>query len=430
MLVGIVVKPVAVRAQDPRDARATQLVDVDFTLSGSYDTDASLETPTAGLGDFQPAGYAGLGIASLEYLRRFSANSNLQANATSALRYYPGVNNFKNLSHAAGLGLATGLPARLTLQITENVSYSPAYLYTLFPDLPTPVEDNVIAPPTDYEYDVDSSSSYTSATSIALSRQLGRRSSISAEGNLLHADFSQESALRRDLTTYSLAARFSRNLTRNNILTTSYTYSVGQYAYDVNANVAENKVDVGLDLNRPVSATQRMQFFFHAGASIVQLPEALTDIDVGDRVVNTQTVDVSGEAGMAYPFGGWELRGSYTRGLQYVPAVTRPLFVDGFSGEISGSLARRFGILGRVRRSSGQSIVSENGLIDAYTAQARISVPLSRQLEAYSEYLYYSYVTDSQVPSPVIPIILGLPPDLKRHSITVGLKMRIAVDRR
>jgi hypothetical protein len=133
---------------------------------------------------------------------------------------------------------------------------------------------------------------------------------------------------------------------------------------------------------------------------------------------------------MVYPFGGWELRGSYTRGLQYVPAVTRPLFVDGFSGEISGSLARRFGILGRVRRSSGQSIVSENGLIDAYTAQARISVPLSRQLEAYSEYLYYSYVTDSQVPSPVIPIILGLPPDLKRHSITVGLKMRIAVDRR
>ena len=236
-------------------------------------------------------------------------------------------------------------------------------------------------------YDLDPSSSVFSFTSVTLSRGLTRRMTLSAEGTLDHTNFATETSRRPDLTSYGITARLVRNLNRNDRLSFAYHYRVGQYGLVTDRLSDENAVDMSLDLTRQLSASQRVTFFVRAGGSSVSLPDFIPDLDETSAPVNTRTVKVTGDAGLSYPFArGWQIRGSASRGLQYVAGVSQPLFVTGFSAEVNGTVKRRLELTAQVRRSSGQSALTGNRLLDTYDGVARAGVILTRGLEAYTEY--------------------------------------------
>jgi hypothetical protein len=421
-------------AQDDRDALAKELLDVEVMLSGAYDSEGSTQgVASGGVPQIQPPGYSAWGVGSLYYTRLFSEGQ-FGAAASSSVRHYPGVQDFTSATHTGIVNFNTSLPARLGLQVNQLGSYSPAFLYGMFPTLPTSSADPALTIPPGYDYDLDASSSYYSRTTVGLSRTLNFRTSLGVEGRFEHTNFASETDLRRDLTTYSISARFRRNLNRNNRLSIGYRFESGNYNYRLTADhqsTDQNAVDIGLDFDRPVSALDRVSFFVRVGASSVTLPEFLPGVDLETPGVDARTVNVTGEGGLVFPFArGWQLRASVNRGLQYVAGVSQPLFVNGFSGELNGALGRRVGVIASVRRTSGQSVFTGSGLLDTYTGRARLGVALTRRLEAYAEYLYYGYDTGGVDIEPGVPVLPGAPLDLERHSARVGLVLRVPAFRR
>ncbi len=431
-------------AQDPRDALATELLDVEVSVSGAYDSDASLQNPSSGVGQLQPPGYSIWGVGSLVYARLFR-DAQLHAMATSAVRHYPHAASppdqpasltdqpasFTNQTHTGAIRVGANLPARLGFGLNETVSYSPAYRYALFPAFPEGSENQALTIPNDNYYDLDASSSVSSLTSVDLTRGLTRRMTISAHGSLDHTNFANETARRPDLTSYSISARLAGNLNRNDRLSVSYSYRVGSYnGLNLNRLADSNAVDISLTLNRPLTASQRVTFFFRVGGSSTSLPDFIPDLDEEAAApVDTRAVRATGEAGLVYPFARrWQIRGSVNRGLQYVAGVSQPLFVTGFSAEVNGAVRSGVAFTAHVRRSSGQSALTGNRLLDTYDGLARVGVTLTRGLQAFAEYVYYGYREDDFVPD--VPIIPGVPFEVERHGGRAGLQLRVPVFRR
>jgi hypothetical protein len=430
-----------VRAQENRPP-AQQELDVAVSMTGAYDSDDTPQFAPAGLGEFQPEGYSTWATGSLSYTHRFS-RAELQTAAASTMRYYTTVENLRTVSHKGAIGLQAKLPARWNLRVDEWAAYSPSYLYALFPALPTGVapgsaEDLTL--PNDNNYDVDHSSSYVTTTTWNMDRPMGRRSSISLYGDFTHSNFTDLSVFGTNLsqfgdntlTTYTLGGRVNRNITRNSSIMVGYRYRTGNFGYAVGTTTGENGVDIGYDLNRPVSRTRRINFFARLGASRVNIPRSLAEFDVGES-----QFQMNGEIGANYPLGQGALRGSFTRGLQFVAGLTQPVFVNGFSADYTGIVARRLSVLARISKSTGQSIltVENSNLVDTYTGEARLDVPLTRRLTAFTEYVYYVYDTREEPGGepdgiPDIPLAPGIPRDLRRQGVRVGITFEVPVLRR
>jgi hypothetical protein len=236
----------------------------------------------------------------------------------------------------------------------------------------------------------------------------------------------------RDLSVYSLAGRFHRNVTRNNVVSFGYRYRTGTFGY--RATTGEHTVDFSVDGGRRLSASRRLSFNLRVGASLVDVPEVIEVFDVGPSQYR-----LNADASVTYPIADiGALRGSYRRGLQYVGGLTRPVFADGFSGEFNGLVLQRIGLLVRVSRATGQSLVPRDdlldmtgdNLLDTYTGQLRVSYRVTRELNSYAEYLHYMYDTRGQLVAPQIPLAPGLPPDLNRQAIHVGLLWQVPVLRK
>ena len=423
-------------AQANRDAKASQLLDVMLEVNGAYDTDASqdLTFPSPIPGQIQPQGYSAWGVGSLNYVRRY-ARAELQAVASSAVRYLADFQEFHSVMHTGGVSIVTSLPSRFGLKANASLAYSPSYLYSLFPTLPSASDAQ---PVLDYSdpYDLDPSSSYSSSSSIELERRLSRRSSISVLANFSNTNFSNESAAeiptvpteittRPDLTVYSIGGRFSRNISRDNALTAGYTYTTGEFGYRLGRTTASHSINVGFNTSRPVSGSRRVTLSVSVGGSAVDVPEEAAQFGAVRQYRGDAEVSAS------YPISRtWQLRGSYTRGLQYVGGLPRPVFADGFTGEVNGRVLRRIDVLGRASRAAGQSVVTRETLLDTYTSELKVMYLVTRQLSAYVDYIHYMFDSGGELDTPQIPLVTGIPADLKRDTIHVGLSWQVPAFRK
>jgi hypothetical protein len=417
-----------VSAQDNRDARATQLLDFGFSVTGAYDSDASQDVLFPSSSQLQPAGSSAWGVGSLSYIRRFS-RAELQTSASSAVRYLPDLREFHSVMHTGALGVASSLPNRFVLKANTGLAYSPSYLYGLFPTLPATSDTEPIAGYSD-PYDVDASSSYSSNSSLALDRRIGRRSTLSLVADFTHTDFANSDSLletpiaittRPDLTVYSIGGRFSRNFTRDNAVSVGYRYRTGEFGYALGRTTGEHAIDIGLDMSRRLSATRRVNFSGRIGGSAVDVPDFSLFNTVRQYRFDT-------ELSASYPIlRASHLRGSYTRGLQFVAGLTRPVFANGFTAEFNGVLLRRLEVLARVGLAQGQSVVTRDQLIDTNSTQLKLGYRVTREFSAYTEYIHYQYEAGSE---PLIPVAPGMPADLKRDTIRAGLEWRVPAFRK
>jgi hypothetical protein len=328
----------------------------------------------------------------------------------SALRYFSPVERLMNAGQSAALGVAVQLPKRTNLFVNQNVTYSPSYLHSLFPEPtdPSPGTAPTLAP----DYTVDDLESLAYGTTASLSRGFTQRGTVGLVADYRKTDFTGATALRPGVTAAGLRGQFSRTMSRNTSFRATYRYGTGQFEGERDKTV-EHGIDVGFDYARPLSKTREATFAFSLGTSTLDVPEST---EVG-RVAGRR-YRLVGDVTFGYPLSRtWQLRAQYRRRLEYVAGLTEPVYADGFSSSVQGNFSPTFGLVASAGYSSGYSgQLRRASTFATYFGSVRVQKSLTSHLAAYGEYLYYYY--DFSGSALLVP---GMPRTLERNGARVGV---------
>jgi hypothetical protein len=398
---------------------ARQSLNVTFSLAEAYDDDALADLRPVIRPDVRQApGYHTTLFASADYRHGAGRAVEIAASGASAFRYYNELRDVRSVSHHAALGAAARLPGRMTLRVSQNAAYSPSYLYGLFPDVAGgEIGGGPSAAP---DYALDDSESYAYVTSSTIERGLGRRGRLSGDAHFRYTDYARETGLRRDVEDIGLRGEYRHGLSRNSGFTTGYGYRSGNFGYGADTGTTEHRVDVGIDYTRPFSATRRARVAFRVGGSAMDVPSSTFAVASGPQY------RVQGDVDVAMQFArGWEVTAVYRRGLEYMPALTEPVYVDGFNTAIQGLLTRRLEVRAGAGYASGEAVFPDSrpgSRFDTYTGNLRLQVAATRTLAFFGEYLYYFY--DFAGSAQLLPVI---PLGLERNGVRGGLVLWLPV---
>jgi hypothetical protein len=245
---------------------------------------------------------------------------------------------------------------------------------------------------------------------------LRRRATISVGADVHYTDFVHNTEFQRDLDSRALDGELSYAGTRNTSVRVRYHYLTGNLGYGAGASTDENGLDVGMAYSRPLSATRRAFFSFSVGSSAVTTSGAPAASQLAGRLYRA-----TADGMLGYQFMGWEARGSYRRGLEFVPGLVQPVFTDGFTADITGLMTRRLDVALSGGYSQGASALTQNALqFDTYRASVRFQFAVAKSTAVHAEYLYYFYDFAGEAPLP-----LGVSPRLQRNGVRVGLRLLI-----
>jgi len=406
-------------ATENRTAR--HRLDFSLSLAEAYDSDVPPELRGIGPSDALVSGGSTMFMGHTEYHWQ---SSRVQVGATgeSALRHYNQLAQLKPFSYSGGIGLSARLGGRTTLLANQTAAYSPSYLYGLFPS--TAADSPGDAIPAAPDYAASDFDSFTYGTTVALTQGLTPRSRFSASGEIRYTDIAHETATLGDVNSQGIRGEFSHNLALHTAVQIGYEFRAGTFGYGgvvaPGASATEQRILVGFEHSRQLSATRRMIFDANLGSSVVS-PSASADGSDPRRKYLP-----SGDVTVAWQFSeSWQARAAFRRGLEYVPGLSEPVFANGFTADVGGLLTSRLDCTASARYSRGASAFNRDALaFDTYGADLRIRFAVTRTLAVYGAYLYYFYDFPRAALAP------GVPPSLERNGVRAGLTLWIPAVRR
>ena len=437
-----------------------QTLDLTVSSTQGYDSDLVPKLSTAvGLGGPESTGYSTMLVGGFEYSLQVS-RVQFRATGTSTMRYLRPLDDLyastRSVSHTVGVGIFARLPKRSTVFVNQTATYSPSYLYNLFPQAPSAVPGDapLVAP----DYAVNGFESHTYGTSTTLTHDFTARTSVSAAGDYQSSDTFGGAEGRRPLASYGIRGHFSHRFGPNTAVLTEYLYRNSEFQLAGGAaaggQLVEHGVNVGMDYTRRLSASRRLNFGAVVGSSVTivplqsiavfpdtsssQSPEPSSTLSADASTIlpeSTARLDainqyyprMSGQVTLGYEFArNWKLAAIYRRGVDYIPGLGEPISADRFSASVTGLLHRRVDLLASAGYSNGESALNRQGsAFNTYTGDVRLRYALTRTFAAYVEYLYYFY--DSRG---VIPIAPGISSGLQRKGVRTGLTLRVPALRR
>ena len=147
---------------DNRQTR--QKLDFTFNVAEAYDTETPNDLRGLGFGDNWFNGYSTILAGSAEY-KLDKPRVQVGATVSTDFRYFNDIDEFRNISDSAALGVSGRLSDRTNLLINQSVAYSPSYLYGLFPTDSRTYPGETIPPAPDYA--VSDFASYSSSTTAS-----------------------------------------------------------------------------------------------------------------------------------------------------------------------------------------------------------------------------------------------------------------------
>jgi hypothetical protein len=428
----VLLAPAAVFAQEvPRgpqglfggvrpDARANTRLDFGVSLAQGYDQD--IPAPLIGTVDpnaAQTGGYTTMLNATASYARRRN-RTEIAANVASTIRHDSEPGETRNGGYSAGIGFNTSLGGRTTLFLNQAASFSPTYLYGLFPTDAQPLPGDAHTTSTDFT--VSTYESYLYATNLSLKREFSPRRRIELIGDYLYTDRLHESDMWTDIDSYGVGIGYVQRVARTTGLSARVRYRSGSFGYTSQGTSTEVGAEFGFDYERPLSASRRLTLGVGVGVSGTDIPERVTT-DVGFARQYRGTAN----ANFGYQFGrSWRASASVSRGIEYMPDLPTPVFAQGLGASVDGLLSRRLDLTVSAGYSTGESILTREGLVfDTYAGRVRMRYALSRNLAAYGEYLYYFY--DFRGGLQLLP---GIPNGLERNGARAGLTLWVPALRR
>jgi hypothetical protein len=273
---------------------------------------------------------------------------------------------------------------------------------------------------------LNSRDSYALGTTTTLTQGLSRRSSLSIGADYSYSEFLHGAALANQSLMRSSGARvqFARSVRRHTSLKLGYRVRTGNVGFvGGKRSTNEHGFDVGVDTARPLSAKRVVTFAFSLGSSIVDAPVQLVTASAGETGV-TRLYRLSAEMTAGYQFRrSWQAKGSYRRGLDYVPSLSAPVFVNSAGASLQGRLSRRTDLNIAAGYSSGRSALSSASTYDTYTGDVRVQQLIDRNWAWFAEYLYYYY----DFRGSGLLLMPGLPRGLERNGVRAGFTLLLPV---
>jgi outer membrane protein assembly factor BamA len=235
------------------------------------------------------------------------------------------------------------------------------------------VDDSVAAQRANYQ---------TQASTAALERQLGRRTSID-----FNFDYSRsEYATQRGVETMGGGGHLRFGLTKGLALRLGYVYRDASLGYTAaggqhdTTHFIQHNADAGIDFNRSLSLTRRTKFTASSGSAAI--------VEAGRTFYN-----VTGNARLTHELGRtWLASLAYSRSLSLVDQFAQPFFADGVTVGTSGLLSRRVQFTAAATGTFGQvGVAATSSGYRSYTGTTGITLAMSRHLAVAMDYAYYAY---------------------------------------
>jgi len=369
-------------------------------------------------GDLQSGGFSTALTAAADYARN-RQSIQLAGSALTSFKYYPQLDEVAAVSHSASLGAAVRLPKHGSLQASQSVAYSPAYLYQLFPTAAVPVSQETI--PANPDYRVTAADSYSYQTNAAVAFGSVRSFRVTTTADYIHSDFQNQIAARSNLTVYAIGAKGSRTVSRNTGLAVEYQYRTGEFGFS--GTSTEHRVTIGVDYSRALSKKRRATLHFKLTPSTLEVPESVLAALVIDAVPGTgngREYLLQGEAGVDYEFRtNWRATGNFSRGVEYLPLLHAPVFADAARAQLTGLITRRIDLSSVAGYATGASaIYLSTQDLETRTFDVKLRYALKRSFALYTEYFYYYYDLRGQVGlAPGQPSVFG------EHAIRAGFTL-------
>ena len=394
------------------DAAANTRMDFTASLVEGYDSDVpKFLLPAIGQQSVESEGFSTILSAGAEYSWK-NSRAQVGLNGTSTVRHYAELGRTRGVGSGLGVGFSLRLPARTTLMANQASSYSPAYLSDLFPTgaVLEPGTPGTTAP----DYTVGNFKSFNHSSTASLRHEFSPRSSFTVSGDFQYTD-REESPLWQDVSGYVYQAQYSRNVSRNVIITGQYLYRSGAFGYTNDLRTTEHSAQFGVDYTKPLSPTRYATIRFSAGASAPDVPAAAASTDT---VFRQNVGNIA--ADFEYKFDRtWKARVNFRRGIEYVVDIPEPVYADSLGVGIDGLVGRRLDFTISAGYSTGDSIFNGSPLAyDTYTGNVQARYGLSRLAAVYTEYLYYFYNFAEGT-----RLMIGVPPGLERHGLRFGLTL-------
>ena len=348
-------------------------------------------------------GGLGTGSAGLNYtLSR--GRVGFGASATTAARYYPGLENRFIRRDYASLGTSVVLGRGFTGQL--GVGYQPYSLRAMAPWLTEPQLEDPAPVDEDFPASLEHYVGYSAG--VDFTRRVSAKWTLSA----MYGYGGRQPMGDMDRFDRHTGGGFmSRTLGRGLNLQLGYRYSVGKYG---DGGTHENHViDAGVNYSRALSFSRRTTVSFATGTSAAR-----------SQTSGNLQYRATGSARLTHELGRtWNASASYDRGLKFTDTWLEPLFSDSASAGVSGSLSRRVqlqfvvrGVRGYGLRSSRAGETDDSNRdaegITNYGGVAGLTVAVSRYINTGVSYSYYVHEFGSGV---ILPP--GFARDFERRSV-------------
>lgn len=368
-----------------------------------------------------PGGYYSLTSADLHFFSGGTTQFGLSAYGSG--RYYGDVSQFQPGTTSITAVVLGPLGRRMRWHASESVSYLPSYFYSLFPAAVPGVHADAIS--TLPDYGADKTDSYSSLTALGIARNISRDSVLSVDGTLNLMRYASSTIASAHLHSGDGLVTFKHSVRRNTSLTMSYHATGGNTASLAAGSVLQHAIQVGAEVNKPVSATRRVRFHFSLGPAMVIMPSVTLPAGTIASLADRRAYGTSGSGGAAYQLNRtWEVSAEATRGLEFVPGVLQGVVATGATASMHGRFSRRTEFRGSAQYSGGSGAAGTSSNYHSAGAEASVRRSLTRDCELFADYQFYYY--DLGTAAVLAP---GVASRLQRNSVHAGVTVQIGSER-
>src|SRR5262245_16737988 len=316
-----------------------------------------------------------------------------------------------------GSGFSLPAAGRTSVEFNQRVIYAPAVLSRLFPVATLPTLGDV--PSASQNYNVNAADSYSSATSLSLTRGFKRKWSVSVAGDVHYTAFTHNVDYE-NARSYGLAPHLTYEWNRNTRLLFNYTAVYNLYGR-LNRTIFHT-VEAGFSYDRALSVRRSTSLMFVIGPIVQQRIDS-------HSVDPTQAylTGVAANAMFARQFTRtWSVEAGAARSVQFPEVIATPVITNGATLKVAGRVAPRIDILLGSSYTTGQNFIGTTSAhLSTYSSEFTTRIALTRTTMLTLQYLRYQY-DFTELP----PLITGIPPSLTRNGARVGIMTALPVWRR
>ena len=392
------------------DVGGSDRLNFTFELAESLDSELPADAASQLTRGLESGGLSTLLQAGSDYTHN-GRRLRLLGNASTAFRYSQNLDRVDPISHnaflSANLRFGNG-----TVRLEQAAAYSPQYLYQLFPtDTSAPLGGAI---PSNPEYQIEETESYTYRTRAALSFGSQQGTFLTTTGSFDRTDFRQETLGREDSEIAQAGVEMSHRFAPSRAVSVGYDYRAGESGFV--GRTEEHRLTLGAEYAPALSRTRRATFSLRLTPERVFLPAAAFDI-TSENPANLRLMRLSGEAAVRYPFRpNWRTEARYRRSVEYLSVLGQPVLSDAGRFEVGGLLARPLDVGFSGGYATAVSALDRSGrTLQTYTGQVTIRYALKRSLALYSEYSYYYFDLRGQAALAAL-----LPGVFEQHGVRLG----------